>query len=105
MEPIISEPLLKMKKSLSRKKSSIMERYYLFDILIFHIFKKSFTLFYFSKVIGVIIAKTHEQALYAARKVSIVYEDLPHIVSIEEAISAVTIYWRTQLSSVLLEMN
>ena len=46
------------------------------------------TVKHFGQVIGVIVAETHEQALYAARKVVISYEDLRVIVSIEEAIAA-----------------
>ena len=44
------------------------------------------------KVIGVILANTHEQATQAARKVVVVYEDLPAVVSIEEAIAAKSFY-------------
>jgi len=43
-------------------------------------------------IIGMVLADTHEQATYAARKVVIVYEDLPHVVSIEEAIAANSFY-------------
>lgn len=43
---------------------------------------------HYGAVIGVIIAETHEQAVFAARKVAVKYEDLPPIVSIEEAIAA-----------------
>lgn len=39
-------------------------------------------------VIGVVIAETHELAQAAAKKVVVTYEDLPPIVSIEEAIAA-----------------
>ena len=39
-------------------------------------------------VIGVIIAETHLQALYAAKKVKIEYEELPAIISIQDAINA-----------------
>ena len=37
-------------------------------------------------VIGIVVAKTHEQALYAARKVIVEYEDLPMVISIQDAI-------------------
>jgi xanthine dehydrogenase/oxidase len=43
---------------------------------------------HYGQVIGVILCDTHEQALYAARMVDVKYEDLPHVVSIEEAIAA-----------------
>lgn len=43
---------------------------------------------HYGAVIGIVVAKTHEQALYAARKINIVYEDLPAIVSIQDAIDA-----------------
>ena len=39
-------------------------------------------------VIGIIVAETHSQALSAAKKVKIEYEDLPAIISIEDAIKA-----------------
>ena len=43
-------------------------------------------------VIGVVIADTHDQAVYASKKVIVTYEDLPVIVSIEEAIAAKSFY-------------
>ena len=43
-------------------------------------------------VIGVVIADTHDQAVYASKKVVVTYEDLPVIVSIEEAIAAKSFY-------------
>ena len=39
------------------------------------------------QVIGVILADTHEQAVAAARKVRVDYEDLPAIISIDDAIA------------------
>jgi len=39
-------------------------------------------------VIGVVIANTREQAVYASRKVVVEYEDLPAIISIQDAINA-----------------
>jgi xanthine dehydrogenase/oxidase len=39
-------------------------------------------------VIGVIIADTHEQAVLAARRVKVQYEDLPAVISIDDAIAA-----------------
>ena len=39
-------------------------------------------------MIGLVVAKTHEQAVYAARKVVIEYADIsPVIISIEDAIA------------------
>jgi xanthine dehydrogenase/oxidase len=43
---------------------------------------------HYGAVLGVLLADTHEQAVYAARKVKVLYEDLPVVVSIEEAIAA-----------------
>ena len=43
---------------------------------------------HYGAVIGVVVAETHEQALYAAKKVVVTYSDLPVIVSIAEAIAA-----------------
>lgn len=43
---------------------------------------------HYGAVIGVIIANTHEQAVYATRKVKVEYEDLPAIISIADAIAA-----------------
>lgn len=44
-------------------------------------------------VIGAVIAETHEQAVYAARKVKVEYEDLsPVIISIEDAIQHASFY-------------
>ncbi|KAG8653082.1 xanthine dehydrogenase 1 isoform X4 [Manihot esculenta] len=40
------------------------------------------------QVIGVVVADTHENAKIAARKVCVVYEELPAILSIQEAIDA-----------------
>jgi len=45
------------------------------------------TVRYVGMVIGVVLAATHEEAVYAARKVKIEYEELPAAVSIEEAIA------------------
>jgi len=43
-------------------------------------------------IIGIVLADTHDQATYAAKKVIVTYEDLPVIVSIEEAIAAKSFY-------------
>lgn len=40
------------------------------------------------QVIGIVVADTEDQARAAARAVKVTYEDLPHIMSIEEAIEA-----------------
>ncbi len=45
------------------------------------------TVRYVGMVIGVVLAETHEQAVYAAKKVKVDYEELPAVVSIEEAIA------------------
>ena len=41
---------------------------------------------HYGAVIGTVVAETREQALYAAKKVLVTYEDLPAIISIEDAI-------------------
>lgn len=43
-------------------------------------------------VIGVVIAESHEQAVAAASKVLVAYEELPSIISIEDAITANAFY-------------
>ena len=43
---------------------------------------------HYGAVIGVVICKTHLQAVYAARCVQVEYEELPAIISIEDAIAA-----------------
>lgn len=43
-------------------------------------------------VIGMVVAESHEEAMYAARKVAIEYEELPCVVTIEEAIEAQSFY-------------
>eukprot|EP01038_Epipyxis_sp_PR26KG_P010944 gene10944-14695_t len=43
---------------------------------------------HYGAVIGTVIANTHEQAVYAARKVNITYEDLTPIISIADAIAS-----------------
>ncbi len=47
---------------------------------------------HFGAVIGIIVATTHDGALAAAKKVKIEYEDLPAIISIEDAIAADSFY-------------
>jgi xanthine dehydrogenase/oxidase len=47
---------------------------------------------YVGMVIGVVLADSHEQAVAASKKVKVVYNDLPHVVSIEEAIDANSFY-------------
>lgn len=42
------------------------------------------------QVIGVIVADTHENAKHAARKVQIQYEELPAVLSIEDAVASQT---------------
>jgi xanthine dehydrogenase/oxidase len=42
---------------------------------------------HFGAVIGMVVAASHEEALAAAKKVKIQYEDLPAIISIEDAIA------------------
>lgn len=43
---------------------------------------------YYLQVIGVVVAETHEEAKLASRKVQVEYEELPAILSIQEAIDA-----------------
>lgn len=43
---------------------------------------------HYGAVIGMVVATTHEEAVYAARKVKIAYEELPAIITIEDAIAA-----------------
>lgn len=43
---------------------------------------------YFGAVLGVIVASTHNQALYAAARVKVEYEDLPAVLDITQAIAA-----------------
>jgi len=50
------------------------------------------TVKYYGAVIGVVIAETHEQAMHAARKVEVTYDELTPVVSIEEAIAAQSFY-------------
>ena len=47
---------------------------------------------HYGAVIGIIVAETREQALYAAKKVVVTYEELPAIISIEDAIEAKSFY-------------
>ncbi len=44
------------------------------------------------QVIGVIVADSHEEAVYAARKVVVQYEDLSAIISIQDAIEKGSFY-------------
>ena len=50
------------------------------------------TVRYVGMVIGVVLAATHEQAVYAARAVKVEYEELPAAVSIDEAIAIKSFY-------------
>jgi xanthine dehydrogenase/oxidase len=43
---------------------------------------------HYGAVIGVVVANTHEQAVFASKKVTCTYEDLPAIISIKDAITA-----------------
>lgn len=48
------------------------------------------------QVIGVVVADTHENAKHAARKVHIQYEELPTVLSIEEAIASNSFHPETE---------
>ena len=48
------------------------------------------------QVIGVVVADTHENAKLAARKVSVEYEELPAIFSIQDAINAKSFHPNTE---------
>jgi xanthine dehydrogenase/oxidase len=48
------------------------------------------------QAIGVVVADTHENAKLAARKVHIEYEELPAILSIEDAINAKSFHPNTE---------
>ncbi|KAH6770040.1 xanthine dehydrogenase 1 [Perilla frutescens var. hirtella] len=48
------------------------------------------------QVIGVVVADTHENAKHAARKVDIEYEELPAVLSIEEAIASNSFHPETE---------
>lgn len=52
------------------------------------------------QVIGVVVADTHENAKLAARKVHVEYEELPSILSIEDAIKAKSFHPSTELCSI-----
>lgn len=52
--------------------------------------------FFFFQIIGVVVADTHENAKLAARKVHVEYEDLPAILSIEDAILAKSFHPNTE---------
>lgn len=47
---------------------------------------------FYLQVIGVVVADTHENAKLAARKVHVEYEELPAILSIQDAINAESFY-------------
>lgn len=51
---------------------------------------------YYLQVIGVVVADTHEKAKLAARKVQVEYEELPAILSIQEAIDAESFHPNTE---------
>jgi xanthine dehydrogenase/oxidase len=44
------------------------------------------------KIIGLVVAESHEEAVYAAKRVNIEYEDLPAVISIQDAIQANSFY-------------
>jgi xanthine dehydrogenase/oxidase len=44
------------------------------------------------QIIGLVVAESHDEAVYAARQVVIKYEDLPTIISIQDAIAADCFY-------------
>uniref|UniRef100_A0A7N0RHR8 xanthine dehydrogenase n=1 Tax=Kalanchoe fedtschenkoi TaxID=63787 RepID=A0A7N0RHR8_KALFE len=48
------------------------------------------------QIIGVVVADTHENARSAAKKVNVTYEELPAILSIEEAVKAKSFHPTTQ---------
>lgn len=43
---------------------------------------------YYGAVIGVVVAKSHHEAVIAAKKVKVDYEDLPAVITIDDAIAA-----------------
>jgi xanthine dehydrogenase/oxidase len=51
-----------------------------------------FILLFRAQTIGVILAESHELAVLAARRVKIEYEDLPAVISIDDAIAASSYY-------------
>lgn len=51
---------------------------------------------YFIQAIGVVVADTHENAKIAARKVHIEYEELPSILTIQDAINAESFHPNTE---------
>lgn len=51
---------------------------------------------YYLQVIGVVVAETHEEAKLASRKVQVEYEELPAILSIQEAIDAKSFHPNTE---------
>lgn len=51
---------------------------------------------YFLQVIGVAVADTHENAKLAARRVHVEYEELPAILSIQDAINAKSFHPNTE---------
>lgn len=50
------------------------------------------------QIIGVIVADTHENAKHAARKVQIQYEELPAVLSIEDAVASDSFHPQTETS-------
>ena len=45
-----------------------------------------------AQIIGLVVATSHEEAVYAARKVIVSYEDLPAVISIQAAIREGSFY-------------
>lgn len=43
---------------------------------------------FYGAIIGIVVATSHEEAVYASKQVQVEYEDLPAVISIEEAIAA-----------------
>ena len=41
---------------------------------------------HYGAILGLVVATTHEQAVYAAKQVAVTYKDLPAIISIEDAV-------------------
>lgn len=44
------------------------------------------------KIIGIVVASSHEEAVAASRLVEVTYEDLPAVISIQDAIAAQSFY-------------
>lgn len=55
---------------------------------IFCLYMHQWYLYVYLQIIGVVVVDTHENAKLAARKVRVEYEELPAILSIQDAVSA-----------------